>query len=498
MTITGAVYPAIDLTAGERERGTMELLVAAPVSRMQVLLAKYCAVLLVALLTATVNLLMMGLTLSVSGLGAAVLGERGIPPRVILAIFGLLVLFAAFFSAVLLAITSFARSFKEAQAYLIPLMLLAMAPGFVSLLPGVELSGPLQMVPLLNVVLLARDLLEGGGDPLTAVIVVVTTLLYAVAALSIAARIFGTDAVLNVASGDWSDLFRRRIGKSMAVSLPAAMLTAAFAFPLQWLLNAAIGRFGTGGAANRLGLAAVVQVGVFAGLPVLMSWVGNVRRRGLAPLGRPGGAMLLGSALLGLSLWLFTHELMLILRQMGFGAFELDQLRKYEEGLSRLRAEVSPAWLVLVLAILPALTEELFFRGFVFGAIRSKQTAARSIAASALLFGLFHLVTTNQVIFERFVASTLLGFVLGWLRARSGSLLPGIVLHACHNGLLISLFAYRDQLKALGIGAEEQSHLPAVWLLVGSIAGGLGFLLAGLSPGRPEPVVVRSDGVTHP
>ena len=52
MTITGAVYPAIDLTAGERERGTLEVLVAAPIPRMSLLLAKYVAVLTVALLTA--------------------------------------------------------------------------------------------------------------------------------------------------------------------------------------------------------------------------------------------------------------------------------------------------------------------------------------------------------------------------------------------------------------------------------------------------------------
>ncbi|HEY2893107.1 MAG TPA: ABC transporter permease subunit, partial [Pirellulales bacterium] len=57
MTVTGAVYPAIDLTAGERERGTLEMLIAAPVPRIGLLLAKYVAVLTVALLTATVNLL---------------------------------------------------------------------------------------------------------------------------------------------------------------------------------------------------------------------------------------------------------------------------------------------------------------------------------------------------------------------------------------------------------------------------------------------------------
>src|SRR5205085_354155 len=63
MTITGAVYPAIDLTAGERERGTLEILVAAPIPRVGLLAAKYVAVLTVAILTALVNLAMMAVTL---------------------------------------------------------------------------------------------------------------------------------------------------------------------------------------------------------------------------------------------------------------------------------------------------------------------------------------------------------------------------------------------------------------------------------------------------
>ena len=69
MTITGAVYPAIDLTAGERERGTLEILVAAPVPRLGLLFAKYVAVVTVAILTALVNLLAMIAVLTWSGLG---------------------------------------------------------------------------------------------------------------------------------------------------------------------------------------------------------------------------------------------------------------------------------------------------------------------------------------------------------------------------------------------------------------------------------------------
>src|SRR5262249_7042080 len=118
MTITGAVYPAIDLTAGERERGTLEVLMAAPVPRVRLLLAKYAAVVIVAVLTALVNITMMTLTVLASGLGPILFGETGLTAGLVLSVLGLLLLFASFFSAVLLVLTSFARSFKEAQAYL--------------------------------------------------------------------------------------------------------------------------------------------------------------------------------------------------------------------------------------------------------------------------------------------------------------------------------------------------------------------------------------------
>ena len=101
MTITGAVYPAIDLTAGERERGTLEILVAAPVPRLALLFAKYVSVVTVALLTAVVNLGTMMVTLVVSGLGPMQAFRNGLTVEALLSILALLVLFAGFFSAVL-------------------------------------------------------------------------------------------------------------------------------------------------------------------------------------------------------------------------------------------------------------------------------------------------------------------------------------------------------------------------------------------------------------
>jgi ABC-2 type transport system permease protein/sodium transport system permease protein len=210
MTITGAVYPAIDLTAGERERGTLEILISAPIPRVSVLFAKYVAVLAVAVLTAVVNLTAMTVSLMISGYGEKVFGPGGPALLTLLEVFGLVLLFAAFFSAVLLVVTSFARSFKEAQAYLIPLMLVSLAPGVAALVSGLSLDGPLAVVPLLNIVLLGRDLLDGTVRPAGAAVAVASTAVYAVLAVVVAARLFGGEAVLYSETGLWHRLFRRR------------------------------------------------------------------------------------------------------------------------------------------------------------------------------------------------------------------------------------------------------------------------------------------------
>jgi ABC-2 type transport system permease protein/sodium transport system permease protein len=153
---------------------------------------------------------MMAVTVLITGLGPTLFGAGTLSPWVLAEVLGLMLLFAAFFSAVLLALTSVARSFKEAQAYLIPLMVVALIPGMLSLSPAVRLQGPLLVVPLLNVVLLARDLFEGTARAGPAAVVVLTTLLYALAAVALAARVFGAEAVLYSQQGRWSDLFRRQ------------------------------------------------------------------------------------------------------------------------------------------------------------------------------------------------------------------------------------------------------------------------------------------------
>ena len=119
---------------------------------------------------------------------------------------------------------------------------------------------------------------------------------------------------------------------------------------------------------------------------------------------------------------------------------------------------------VVALFVIPGIVEELFFRGFLFSALMARVSAGATIVISALLFGAFHLVGLNGISLERGVSSTLLGLLLGWVCWRTGSVLPGMLLHGCHNGLLI-LLTYNQTNEA---AVSEPDHLP--WQLLAGAA----------------------------
>lgn len=462
MTITGAVYPAIDLTAGERERGTLEILVAAPVPRLGLLFAKYVSVLTVAILTALVNLITMLVTMTVSGLGAALFTQGELTISVILQMLGLLLLFAAFFSAVLLAITSFARSFKEAQAYLIPLMLLSLAPGVMAMLPDLKLEGPLSVVPLVNIVLLARDLFEGGAQLPIALIVISSTLLYALAAIATAARIFGAEGVLYNEQSNWSDLFRRPQEERAIPRVASALLCLALMFPVWFVGHGIIAQARDISTLWVLGVMAVASILLYVGFPLLSAHLGRVRLRTGMQFQSVSWGALGGALILGLSLW---PVILLVLAHFRPELNALDQdslkesLRQFREARQNFTA------LFVLVMVLQALTEELFFRGYLFSALRGKSGPLTTILLSAFLFGFFHAITSpGPLALYRFLSSTALGTVLGWVAWHSGSVFPSMILHAVHNAMLV----------LAGPGEVGFDTIPWTWVgagLTGSAVG---------------------------
>jgi sodium transport system permease protein len=122
-------------------------------------------------------------------------------------------------------------------------------------------------------------------------------------------------------------------------------------------------------------------------------------------------------------------------------------------------------------------------------ALRNSMSATRAVLLSSILFGLFHLVATDRLHFERLVPSTALGLVLGWLCVRCGSALPGMLLHAIHNSLLLVAAHFQKQLIDWGWGLNETTDiqsagLPTSWLVTATIGTAVGAALILLTTRR--------------
>ena len=480
MTVTGAVYPAIDLTAGERERGTLEALISSPVPRHELLFAKYLAVLTVALLTALANLTSMVITAYAGGMEQLLFGSDGISLRTLTMILGLLIVFAGFFASVILILTSFARSFKEAQAYLIPVMLVSLAPGVLCLLPGIEMTGWMSVTPLVNIVILARDIFDGRVQSAWVLTTLLSTVLYSAVALAMAARIFGTDAVLYGSEGSWADLVRRPSTPRPAASLSQTLFYLAVLFPAFLILAGLPARLLGGWIEGRLIGNAVLTIVLFAAGPLALArwtgvdWTTGFRLKAATPIAY------VSAGLLGLSLWPFAYELEL-------QAISPERIEVMKELFKQIKTSLDAIPLpvkLVALALIPAVCEELFFRGYLLTALRTGMSTPLAIILSSCLFGLFHVIVLNSLFFERFVPTCFLGLILAWICVRTESILPGMLLHSLHNGLLLSLSSFTNELASLGIGTETQEHLPTRWIVAAAVCVALALAMLILSTRR--------------
>jgi sodium transport system permease protein len=203
LCMTGAMYPAIELTAGEKERGTMETILSSPISRMNLVLGKFLLVLSAALATAALSVMSMGISFSAlrrfsvsseRGEAAGLLLQLG--PKAVASIFMMALPLAVLFSAVLMTIALFAKSYKEAQSYLTPMTFVVVIPAVASLLPGVELTPKLALIPILNTSLVCKEIMSGIYHWDSIALIFASTCVYAAVALFLAFKTFQRESVL--------------------------------------------------------------------------------------------------------------------------------------------------------------------------------------------------------------------------------------------------------------------------------------------------------------
>ncbi len=198
LMFSGGMYPVIDMTAGEKERKTLEMFLSSPADRGEIVMGKILAAVTAIFLTAMLTLSSLVVTLKSTGGGEIqkMMGSIPLDGQSLSLIVITLIPLSIFAASTMIAIALFARSFKEGQSYLTPLMMLVIFPALLGGLPGLHLTPVLALVPIFNVSQLLRGILV--GDYSTTVFAVTTgaNLFYAALAYWIAKRTFENESVL--------------------------------------------------------------------------------------------------------------------------------------------------------------------------------------------------------------------------------------------------------------------------------------------------------------
>ena len=203
--ISGSMYPAIDLGAGEKERGTMETLISTNISSVDIIIGKMLSVTSSAILTATFSMLGFAIPILVIflfyadsvneylfGLLSAIVN-----PVALIGVFVLIIPLSVFMGAFLLAISVYAKTPKEAGLLLGNVLIVFIIPCYIPLInPGLELDFVGALIPCYNLALITNNLIAGTVDWFLYSVALLSTIVYCIVAIYITYIMFDDENVI--------------------------------------------------------------------------------------------------------------------------------------------------------------------------------------------------------------------------------------------------------------------------------------------------------------
>jgi len=421
---TGAFYPALDICAGERERGTLETLLVSPALREEIVAGKLAVIMLVAVVTAVLNLASMWVSFAcvwrmvqpeeVSAVGLSLSMAGGVVCLL------LLIPLAAMFSAVCLALCTFARSYREGQYYLSPLFLVVVPLSFIAMVPNVEPSIFYSFIPVTNVAMVLKQLFRGELPWGQIAATSATTLALAGAAVAWAVSMYKRETVLfRAPGGEWRPAPSARPGPGFG----DAVFIFAACFALFWYVGGLMPR-----ESDALNLV-TAEYG-FVLLPALL-YVRAFRFNARAAFhARPIGPRV--------AVWVVLATLSATIVIMAIAMLQnllfdfTEEQRIFQERIRRITELGWGAGFVLIAAT-PALCEEMLFRGFILSGLLKRGRLVAVILSSAF-FAFLHLRPMSLLpIF-------LLGMFLAYLVLLTGSVWTSILAHMVYNGFVLLLW----------------------------------------------------------
>lgn len=442
--VTGAMYPAIDVTSGEKERGTLETLLTLPISSLELMGGKFMAVSLVAVVSAVLNFLsltLVGVFLLNNIASQAFNGEKALVFNIssmflpFLLILLCIIIFAFLVSAVVLCITSLAKSFKEANNYMTPVIMIFMFPALVTMIPEVSLTAKTAALPVVNISLLIRDALTMDYNALNIAIVMISNIGYALVAVTFLSRIYNSENILFGTRGELNLLERRsHIIPGSKINPGDGLIIYLVGFLLLFYLSSVF--------MEKLGFFALAaNEAVILGLTILAAVYLKADLKQTFKLRLPALKDIAG----GLVLWLGAFILANLAAEL-----LLELFPQNEEVVSQLAKILrgDTLWItLLIVALLPAVCEELLFRGLIFSSLQGSVKTSLAIFLTGFMFALYHMD------FIRLAPTLILGILFTLALYRTGSILIPITMHFINNSTGVVFLFYPDTAEKLNLAA---------------------------------------------
>lgn len=438
--VMGCIYPAIDATAGEKERGTLETLLTLPVGNMELIASKFLSVATIAVVSVFMNVLSMGIvvaylysTMTAFSDGANELELGTFIPAILITVC-CVIAFSLFISAITMIVCAFAKSFKEANNYVTPISLVVMLTGYVGIIPTIELNTTTALIPVVNICLMIKNLLVFKYDFTLIVIVLLSNIIYAFISVWILSKVYNSESILFGESLSGIKLFEKRsnIKKGSLPSVQESLLIMVVAL----LLMVYAGGIVSTAASFQIGL--VVQQAFIGILPILAAFYIKADMKKTFSLKLPRFKDLIGAIIFGVG----GICLNLVVSSLLSAAFPSGAEGMNEQYMQILDG-VSFGQGLLLMVLLPAVCEEIMFRGYMFTAFKNRISLTKAIVIVSLLFGVSHM----SII--KILPTALLGVVLAYAIHKSESIVTSSLIHFANNALAVVMMFYGTEVAFL-------------------------------------------------
>lgn len=427
--LMGAMSPAIDATAGEKERGTLETLMCMPLTGGELIMGKFLSVATVSIVSVFFDIL------SMTGIGVYVYkimestGEAtggfdvaSFTPAILITVLCLFA-YALFMSALVMCVCAFAKSFKEANNYITPISIVVLLGGYISFIPNVELTSQLAMVPVVNITLLVKHLLVFEYNFTVIPIVLLSNILYAFGAIWVLGKVYSSEEILFSEGGGSLHIFENRanIRKNTKPSIAESVFVMIVALLLMNYIGSLV-------VLENSNLGILVQQAFILLLPVGVCLYIKSDMKDVFGIRVPKPAEAVAFVALGLGVTGLNYFLGDFLTKLLPKSIE-----RVGEQFDSLMGDMNFVTSILLIAVLPAICEELMFRGFMLTAFSEKLKPYQAIIGVGVLFALMHMSLV------RFVPTFILGCYLCFVMKKTKSIFVPMLIHFLNNAIAVYL-----------------------------------------------------------